>query len=80
LLITGLVISVTGILFSRWIFTLLQLPIELKESTTTYLYIYLIGMVVFFGFNSVTLIHKGVGDSKNPLYYLFFATILNIGD
>ena len=80
MLITGLVISVTGILFSRWIFTLLQLPIEPMESATTYLNIYLMGMLVFFGFNSITSILRGVGDSKNPLYYLFVATILNIGD
>jgi putative MATE family efflux protein len=36
-------------------------------------------MIVFFGFNSVTSILRGVGDSKNPLYYLIVATILNIG-
>jgi Na+-driven multidrug efflux pump len=56
LLVTGLVISVTGIMFSRWIFTLLQLPDELMESATTYLNIYLMGMLVFFGFNSITSI------------------------
>jgi len=50
------------------------------ESATTYLNIYLMGMLVFFGFNSITSILRGVGDSKNPLYYLFVATILNIGD
>jgi putative MATE family efflux protein len=79
LLITGLVISLTGVLVSRWIFTLLQLPEELMESAITYLNIYLSGMIVFFGFNSVTSILRGVGDSKNPLYYLIVATILNIG-
>jgi putative MATE family efflux protein len=79
LLVTGLVISVTGIMFSRWIFTLLQLPDELMESATTYLNIYLMGMLVFFGFNSITSILRGVGDSKNPLYYLIVATVLNIG-
>lgn len=79
LLITGLVISVTGILFSKWIFALLQLPDELMDSATTYLNIYLMGMLVFFGFNSITSILRGVGDSKNPLYYLIVATVLNIG-
>ena len=79
LLITGLVISLSGVLVSRWIFTLLQLPEELMESAITYLNIYLSGMVVFFGFNSITSILRGVGDSKNPLYYLIIATFLNIG-
>ena len=79
LLITGVAISVVGILISRWIFALLQLPSELLESAMTYLNIYLMGMVVFFGFNSITSILRGVGDSKNPLYYLIIATFLNIG-
>ncbi len=79
LLITGVAISVVGILISRWIFALLQLPNELLESAMTYLNIYLMGMVVFFGFNSITSILRGVGDSKNPLYYLIIATFLNIG-
>jgi putative MATE family efflux protein len=79
LLITGLIISITGVLISKWLFILLQLPEELMESAVTYLNIYLMGMVVFFGFNSITSILRGVGDSKNPLYYLMVATILNIG-
>jgi len=79
LLITGVAISVVGILISRWIFALLQLPNELLESAMTYLNIYLMGMLVFFGFNSITSILRGVGDSKNPLYYLIIATFLNIG-
>lgn len=79
LLITGLIISIAGVLVSRWIFTLLQLPEELMDSAITYLNIYLMGMVLFFGFNSITSILRGVGDSKNPLYYLIIATFLNIG-
>ncbi|HDP54233.1 MAG TPA: MATE family efflux transporter [Bacteroidetes bacterium] len=79
LLITGVAISAVGILISRWIFALLQLPSELLESAMAYLNIYLMGMVVFFGFNSITSILRGVGDSKNPLYYLIIATFLNIG-
>jgi len=34
--------------------------------------------VAFFGFNSVNSILRGVGDSKNPLYYLIIATLINI--
>jgi putative MATE family efflux protein len=79
LLVAGLVISVVGILISKWLFILLQLPSELMESALTYLNIYLMGMIVFFGFNSITSILRGVGDSRNPLYYLIIATFLNIG-
>ena len=78
LVVTGVLVSIVGLLLSRWIFTILKLPAELMDSAVTYLNIYLMGMIVFFGFNSITSILRGVGDSKNPLYYLIIATILNI--
>lgn len=79
LLFTGIGISIIGILSSRWLFTLLQLPEELMAPAITYLNIYLVGMVVFFGFNGTTSILRGIGDSKTPLYFLIVATIVNIG-
>ncbi|MFP4557586.1 MAG: MATE family efflux transporter [Bacteroidales bacterium] len=78
LLVMGIVISVVGVFISRWIFTILQLPEELMDSAVSYLNIFLMGMVAFFGFNSITSILRGVGDSRNPLYYLIIATLLNI--
>ncbi len=78
LLGAGVVISIIGILSSRWIFELLQLPEELMPSAIVYLNIYLSGTIVFFGFNATTSILRGIGDSKNPLYYLVVATLLNI--
>lgn len=78
LLVMGIVISVVGVFISRWIFTILQLPENLMDSAVSYLNIFLMGMVAFFGFNSVNSILRGVGDSKNPLYYLIIATLINI--
>jgi len=34
--------------------------------------------VVFFGFNGVSSILRGLGDSKTPLYFLIIATLFNI--
>ena len=78
LLFAGILISIIGILSSRWIFGLLQLPPELMDSALTYLNTYLLGMVVFFGFNATSSILRGIGDSKTPLYYLIIATVVNI--
>ena len=79
LLITGVVITVVGILLSEWLFRLLMLPDELMESATTYFNIYLIGMIGFFGFNAVSSILRGIGDSITPLYFLIIAMVVNIG-
>jgi putative MATE family efflux protein len=79
LMASGIVLSVAGVLCSRWIFQMLQLPDELMDQATTYLNVYLVGLVVMFGFNGTSAILRGIGDSKTPLYFLIVATIANIG-
>jgi putative MATE family efflux protein len=36
------------------------------------------GMVFLFGYNTVSAFLRGIGDSKNPLYFLIIATVVNI--
>lgn len=78
LLLAGLIISFIGIAFSRSIFTLLQLPNELMDQAVTYLNVFMGGMVVMFGFNAISSILRGVGDSKTPLFFLIISTLSNI--
>ena len=78
LMITGILVGVVGILFSRSLLQLVQLPSELIPQAQTYLSIYLGGMVVFFGFNGAASILRGLGDSKTPLYFLAIATVFNV--
>jgi len=78
LMITGILVGIIGILFSRSLLQLVQLPIELMPQAQIYLRIYLGGMVVFFGFNGAASILRGLGDSKTPLYFLAIATVFNI--
>lgn len=77
--IAATVITAAGIYFSEDIFILMQLPEEILPQATTYMEIYLIGMVSFFGFNGTSAILRGLGDSKTPLYFLIAATFSNIG-
>ena len=74
----GIFISILGIYFSRELFLLLQLPIELLPQATSYLNVYMVGMVMFFGFSGTSSILRGLGDSKTPLYFLILASIFNI--
>lgn len=76
--IASLIVSGLGITFSEEIFRLIQLPENIIPEAKTYLNIYLIGMVAFFGFNATSAILRGIGDSKTPLYFLMISTILNI--
>ncbi|PKQ64944.1 MATE family efflux transporter [Labilibaculum filiforme] len=74
----GILVSVLGIYFSKDLFLLLQLPVELIPQATSYLNVYMTGMILFFGFSGTSSILRGLGDSKTPLYFLILASIFNI--
>jgi putative MATE family efflux protein len=77
--ISAVIMTVVGVSFSEGIFRLINLPEELMETANSYFTIYVSGLVVFFGYNSVAAILRGLGDSITPLYFLVLATVLNIG-
>jgi len=77
--ISAVIMTVVGLAFSEDIFRLIKLPEELMDSANSYFTIYVSGLVVFFGYNSVAAILRGMGDSITPLYFLVLATVLNIG-
>lgn len=79
LLVAGALIAVLGVLFSEDIFRLIDLPEALIPMATEYLQIYLGGIFMLFGFNTVSSILRGLGDSKSPLYFLIISSVLNIG-
>ena len=43
-----------------------------------YLYITSAGIAFVFGYNAVSAILRGFGDSKTPLFFLLFSTVVNI--
>ncbi len=79
LAIAAVILTVIGLTFSEDIFKLMKLPDELMSEASSYLNIYIAGLVLFFGFNGVAAVLRGLGDSKTPLYFLILSTVLNIG-
>ena len=77
--VSSVIMTVVGIRFTEDIFRLINLPEELMESAVAYFTVYVSGLVVFFGYNSVAAVLRGLGDSITPLYFLVLATVLNIG-
>ncbi|MFI3262716.1 MAG: MATE family efflux transporter [Rikenellaceae bacterium] len=67
-----------GIIFNEQIFNFIDLPKELLPIATEYLNIYLIGLIFLFGFNCLSAILRGVGDSVTPLKFLIFSSIVNV--
>ena len=76
--ISAVIMTVVGLTFSEQIFTLMKLPEELMPTANAYFSIYVSGLVVFFGYNGVAAVLRGMGDSITPLYFMILATLLNI--
>lgn len=77
----GLCFSVTvvviGILCTPMLLKALNVPEELLEMTTVYLRIIFLGAPFTYFYNALSSALKSVGDSKTPLKFLMFSSILN---
>ena len=76
--ISSIIITFLGIALCEPILKLMNTPEDILYSSKIYLIIIFAGTIFSAGYNSVSAILRGLGDSKNPLYFLIIATILNI--
>jgi len=75
---TSIVISLGGILLSRYIFQVIDLDPVIVPDAMLFLNIFLSGLIFLFGYNGTSAILRGLGDSKTPLYFLIGSVGLNI--
>lgn len=73
----SLAIAVLGFVFSGGILRLLQVPEEILGDAVTYLRVIFLGMPFTFFYNAVASALRSVGDSKTPVRFLAFASVLN---
>ncbi len=78
LLIASLVITALGLFLCGPILILLKTPVDVYPLAKQYLRIIFAGITAMFGYNSISAILRGLGDSKTPLYFLIIATLVNI--
>jgi putative MATE family efflux protein len=78
LFLSSLIITAIGLLFSESILRLLNTPEEIIPQAKIYLNITFAGVIFMFGYNSISAILRGLGDSKTPLFFLIISTILNV--
>lgn len=77
-LICGVLLTILGVFCAPFILKLMGTPAEVLAESVTYFRIYFAGSLGFILYNSFVGILRAVGDSKHPLYYLVFASLLNI--
>ncbi|EMJ6826417.1 TPA: MATE family efflux transporter [Clostridioides difficile] len=78
LFIGSILISILGIVFGGPMLKLMNTPESVFAQSKLYLTIIFSGILFSAGYNSVSAILRGLGDSITPLYFLIIATILNI--
>jgi len=74
----GILVSIVGVLFTPGILQLMNTPENVMEASTTYFRVYCMGLLGLVMYNTANGIFQALGDSKHPLYYLIFSSILNV--
>lgn len=65
--------------FSRGIVSVMQMPKEAVNYAVQYLFICSCGIPFITGYNAVSGIFRGMGDSKTPVYFIAIACVINVG-
>lgn len=77
-LAAGAALTFIGILFTPFILKLMGTPADVLPSSILYFRIYFCGSLAFVMYNICVGILQSVGDSRHPLYYLIFSSVVNV--
>lgn len=79
MLVLAVVFSTLGLVGNRWMLTVLNTPAEVMPEALDYLSIYFYGLPFLFFYNIMNAVFNALGDSKTPLIFLIFSSLLNVG-
>ena len=77
-LVTGIVLTAAGVAFTPTILKWMDTPEEVLPQSISYFRWYFSGAVFTVMYNIFVGILHAVGDSRHPLYYLMFSTVVNV--
>lgn len=77
-LVAGIVLTILGVVFTPVILQWIHTPPEVLPASITYFRVYFCGAVFSIMYNIFVGIMQAVGDSRRPLYYLIFSSVLNV--
>ncbi|MBR0152811.1 MAG: MATE family efflux transporter [Lachnospiraceae bacterium] len=77
-LILGLILSVCGVLLTPQILVWMNTDPEVLPLSTLYFRCYFAGSLTVVMYNSLKGVMSAVGDSRRPLWYLIFSSVLNV--
>ncbi len=74
----GIVLTVAGTILTSRILVWMGTPADVLPESTTYFRIYFMGSLSFVMYNIFVGILQSVGDSRHPLVYLIFSSVVNV--
>jgi len=77
-MLSGIFLAFFGIGMARLLLIWMASPADVIDLATVYLRIYFMGMPALMLYNFGSAILRAAGDTRRPLYYLFFAGIVNV--
>lgn len=76
--IAGVAMTVVMLLLAKPILNALATPAESFDEAYRYLMICMAGTIFVFGYNGVSAVLRGMGDSRHPLIFVAIAAVINV--
>ncbi|MCF0146879.1 MAG: MATE family efflux transporter [Clostridium sp.] len=77
-IIFALILTPIMLLATDSAISVMHTPIEAVEYTRQYIIICSLGIPFIIGYNAVSAIFRGIGDSRTPVYFVLIACVINI--
>ena len=77
-MIMGIVITIIGLVFGKSVLTLMNTPSESFAMAEDYVLVCSIGVIFTYGYNMVSAVLRGMGDSRHPFIFVMIASIINV--
>ena len=78
-LLLAVILTLLMLFLTESIVTAMETPQEAAEAAKAYIFTCSAGIPFIIGYNAVSGIFRGLGDSKTPVYFILIACIVNIG-
>ena len=75
----SIVITTIVVILCRWILKAMSTPDDIMEYSYDYIRVIFMGIPATFLYNYLSCVIRALGDSKTPLIFLVFSSLLNIG-
>lgn len=76
--VISIIIPTAMFIFKDKLLILLNTPPSAYKDALNYILIASVGTIFIFGYNAISAILRGLGDSKSPVYFISIACVINI--